>query len=335
MEVVWLAVEIIVLLCCAAFFSGSETAVTAISRPEYRSLKKNMQKSAQRLARLVEIKDHIVIVTLIGTNFVNMLSSGLITAFTLTAFGAYAVPVATAVITILIIIFAEILPKALATEQALAFGKRASLPLLACYTVLRPVSVLFALLSKGIIALLSLTAAEKPAVLHKKDLQLLVRISQQDGALKAGEEALLQKAILLQNVTLRTIMTPRSRITAVNIQDSFETLIRQFCTSRFSRLPVYNEDARTVQGIVYYKDVLFSLYAKKTKRLDELIKPALFIPEHTSLFSVIETMKAHRQNMAIVLDEHGAVAGLITEDDITAAVFSHTEDAYRIMFYRR
>ncbi|MGP1529141.1 MAG: hemolysin family protein [Treponema sp.] len=335
MGIVWLTIEIVVLLCCAAFFSGSETAVTAISRPEYRSLKKTMQKNAQRLARLVEIKEHIVIVALIGTNFVNMLNSGLITAFTLTAFGAYAVPVATAVITVLIIIVAEIFPKALATEQALAFGKIASLPLLACYTVLRPVSAVFSVLSKGIIALLSLTAVEKPAVLHKKDLQLLVHISQQDGALKAGEEALLQQAILLQNVPLRTIMTPRSRIAAVSIQDSFETLIRQFCTSRFSRLPVYNQDARTVRGIVYYKDVLFSLYSQKPKCLEDLIKPALFIPEQTSLFSVIETMKAHRQNMAIVIDGYGGITGLITEDDITAAVFSHSEGVYRTMFYRR
>ena len=108
MSIVIVFLEIVLLLCCAAFFSGAETAVTAVSRAEYRSLKKSSRKGAQRLARLVEIKDKIVTVALIGTNFVNTLNSGLITAFTLNVFGAQAVPAATAGITVLIIILAEI-----------------------------------------------------------------------------------------------------------------------------------------------------------------------------------------------------------------------------------
>ena len=150
MNLVVISVEIIILLACAAFFSGTETAVTAITRSEYRNLKKSSRRNAQRLARLVEMKEKIVTTALIGTNFVNTLNSGLITAFTLNVFGAQAVPAATAIITVLIIILAEIFPKALATERAESIGKKASMPLYVCYTLLRPIVAVFSLLTKAV-----------------------------------------------------------------------------------------------------------------------------------------------------------------------------------------
>ena len=150
MSAVVIGIEIIALLACAAFFSGAETAVTALTRADYRSLKKSSRKSAQRLARLVELKDKIVTAALIGTNFVNTLNSGLITAFTLNVFGAQAVPAATAGITVLIIILAEIFPKALAAERRESIGKAASLPLYLCYLLLRPLVAVFSLLTRAV-----------------------------------------------------------------------------------------------------------------------------------------------------------------------------------------
>ena len=328
MNLMIITVEIIILLACAAFFSGTETAVTAITRSEYRSLKKSSRKNAQRLARLVEIKDKIVTTALIGTNFVNTLNSGLITAFTLDVFGAQAVPAATAVITVLIIILAEIFPKALAAERAESIGKKAALPLYGCYTLLRPVVALFSLLTKAVLALCNTRAHAAPSALKEKDLQLLVHIGQEDGALAAGEEALLRKAVLLQDVKLRNIMTPRTAIISVDAAATFSQVIEQFRRSRFSRLPVYDSKTKAVTGIIHYKALLFAVQERQEPELAVLQRPAIFVPEGASIFSVIRAMNTNMQNIAIVIDEYGGTAGLITMDDIIAAVFNTVQDEY-------
>lgn len=328
MNIFILFVEIIVFLVCAAFFSGAETAVTAITRAEYRTLKKSAQRNAQRLAQLVEIKDKIVTTALIGTNFVNTLNSGLITAFSLNVFGVQTVPAATAVITVLIILFAEIFPKALAAECAQDFGKAATIPLYLCYMVLRPAVALFSMLSKGVMKLFAAASHQTPLILKDKDLRLLVRIGQEDGALAAGEEELLRKAVLLQNVKLRTIMTPRTDIVALDAAAPFSQIVERFRSSCFSRLPVYDSETETVTGIVHYKTLLFALQEQRHPELTTLLRPALFIPESASIFSVIKAMNTNTQNMVIIVDEHGGIAGLVTMDDIIAAVFSNIQDEY-------
>ena len=328
MNSILLCCAFLLLLVCAAFFSGAETAVTAISKAEYRTLKKKSERGAQRLAQLVEIKDKIVTTALIGTNFVNTLNSSLITAFTINVFGTQALPAATAVSTVLIIIAAEIFPKALATERPEAFGMAAALPLSVCYTVLRPLAALFSLLSKGLLRACAAASKDSRIVLKKRDLQLLVHIGQQDGALADGEEPLLEKAILLQNVKLRTIMTPHTAIISIDADASFAQCIAQFKNSGFSRLPVYDSGKKTVTGIIHYKDILFALQERRQPPLSSLLRSAIFIPESNSVLSVIKIMNTNAQNMVIVIDEYGDVAGLLTMDDIIAAVFSHVQDEY-------
>ncbi|MGP1577120.1 MAG: hemolysin family protein [Treponema sp.] len=330
MPVSLLLAMITVLLICAAFFSGAETAVTAISRAEYRKLKKMPEKNAQRLAYLVEIKEKIVTATLIGTNFVNTFNASLTTAFTLTVFGAKAVPAATLCIALLIIITAEIFPKAAAAEHPVTFGMYAALPLLVIYRLLLPLIAFFSMLSKAVLHFFSTAEAQQPATLKKKDFQLLVKIAQADGAVAAGEEKLLENALILQHLKLRSIMTPRTAIVSVTVHDSWRQIVKQFQTSTFSRLPVCNEERTCITGIVHYKDILFNLNSEHPMPLSAVIRPAVFVPDSASVFSAVKIMNNQRQNMVIAVNEHGTVTGLITMDDITAAVFSHLHDEYGI-----
>lgn len=328
MNLIIITSEIIIFLAAAAFFSGTETAVTAITRSEYRKLKKSMQKNPQRLAHLVEIKDKIVSTALIGTNFVNTLNSSLITAWTLTVFGPQAVPVATAGISVLIIMLAEIFPKALASERAEAVGKKAALPLSICYVLLYPIVAVFSVLTKAVLAIIQPQKKAAAHTLNEEELKLLVEIGEKDGALAAGEESLLRKAVVLQNVTLRTIMTPRTAIISVDDSAPLSQVVEQFRQSRFSRLPVYNPETKAITGIIHYKTLLFALEEKHKIDLTSLARPAIFVPEGASIFSVIKEMNARMQNIAIVIDEHGGVSGLVTIDDIIAAVFNTVQDEY-------
>ena len=123
-------------------------------------------------------------------------------------------------------------------------------------------------------------------------------------------------------------MTQRTAITSLDSEASFPQVVAQFRTSRFSRLPVYNAQTKSITGIVHYKDMLFALQKNRQPELTALVRPALFIPEGASLFSVIKAMNTHAHNMAIIIDEHGGVSGLITMDDIIAAVFTNVQDEY-------
>ena len=146
-----------------------------------------------------------------------------------------------------------------------------------------------------------------------------MHIGQEDGALAAGEEALLRKAVLLQDVKLRNIMTPRTAITYVNSAATFSQIIEQFRRSRFSRLPVYDSKTKTVTGIIHYKTLLFAVQERRKPGIAALQRPAIFVPESASILSIIRAMNTNMQNIAIVIDEHGGVAGLITMDDIIAS----------------
>ena len=322
MHILLLVGTITLLLICAAFFAGAETAVTAISRAEYRTLKKMPTKNAQRLAYLVEIKEKIVTTTLIGTNFVNTFTASLTTSFTVAVFGVGAIPVATLCIALLIIIVAEIFPKAAAAEHPVAFGMRTALPLLVLYHLLLPLIIFFTVLSKAVRFFCSATESRQPAVLKKQDLQLLVRIAHVDGAVTEGEETLLENALIVQHLKLRNIMTPKTAIVSVSIHDSYGQIVKKLQATTFSRLPVCDKTGLCIIGIVHYKDILFNRELEHPLPLSGVMRPAVFVPDTASVFSVIRVMNNHRQNMLIAVNEHGSVTGLITMDDITAAVFN-------------
>ncbi|EFW37169.1 hemolysin family protein [Treponema phagedenis] len=320
-------IETIILIVCAGFFAGTETAITAIGRADVRKLSKQKQKSSVRLTHLVRIKDRIVTTTLIYTNFINMLASALITAFTIEMFGNNYLFIATIITTSLIILFAEIIPKAVCAYYPVLIGKRASAILYFFYILLYPVVLFFSGLSGITIKLFSGTH-KKIRNISEEELKALIKISTEDGAVKDGENYLLSKATRLRNLKLRNIMTTRTDIIAVEHDVSIDEIMQKFRESRFSRLPVYDKTNDSIIGIIHYKDVLFYKTAKKHDSIISLIRETTFVPETSNVFSVIKAMKNSKHNMAIVIDEHGGTAGLITMDDIIAAVFGTIQDEY-------
>ncbi|AGT42990.1 hemolysin family protein [Treponema pedis] len=331
MNLILLIIEFTVLLLCAAFFSGTETGITAITRSQYKTIKKSKTKTNKRISFLIEKKDEIVSATLIGTNFVNTLSSGSVTAFVLAEYGQKYLPSATAITAILIIIFAEILPKAFATQKPVELTKAASHILCLTRFILKPPVFIFSAMSKFIIKVFSKNKKTSPITLSEDYLKTLIDISLADGTFQTGEHALIMRAVKLHELKLHSIMTKKEDMTAIEINSSFDTMVETFKKTMFSRLPVFDTEKDNIAGIIHYKDLLF--YKTKTHKknginIRKIIRPTIFIPKTANIFSALKTMSKNKKNMAFIIDEYGNTAGLITIDDISSAIFGSIQDEY-------
>ncbi len=343
-DLIFMIIQFIILLACAAFFSGTETAITAITGVQYKLLKKSRSKKNKRTVSLIKKKEEIVSATLIGTNFVNTLSSALVTAFVISHYGEAYLTYATAISTLMIIIFAEIVPKAFATYRPVEMTANSSLILHVLRLILKPLVLIFSFMSSGIIKLFSNRKDSKASDMDEDYLETLINISFEDGTFRQGEHALIKRAVQLHELKLDGIMTTHEKIVGVDNDSSLEELIKVFRESKFSRLPVFNSENGSVEGLLHYKDILFyikdkaekynnvdiSEYEKdiKTSDIKNLIRPTIFIPTTANIFSALNTMSKNKKNMAFVIDEYGSCKGLITIDDISTAIFGSIQDEY-------
>lgn len=331
MSLTLICIEFFLLLLFAAFFSGTETAITAITRIQYKSIKKSKTRINKRLAYLIEKKDEVVSATLIGTNFVNTLSSSLITAFTLAQYCSKSLILATAVTTILIIIFAEIIPKALATKKPVQITKIAAPILYLTLFILKPLVFIFSSMSNFIIKIFSKNKPTISKAISEDYLKTLIDISLADGTFQTGEHALISRAVQLHELRVHTIMTKKDEIIAINANATVQQMFEAFRETMFSRLPIFDKEKDNFVGIVHYKDLLFfskNINWKTTANIQSIIRPAIFISKTANIFSALKTMNKNKKNMAFIIDEFGKTAGLITIDDISSAIFGAIDDEY-------
>jgi CBS domain protein len=323
---VLIALEFLVLLFLAGFFSCTETAITAITEAEYNKIKKVRKRKEKRITYLIDKKDKIVSTTLIATNFINILISSIVTVFTIETIGIMYLPLTTTITTISIIIFAEIIPKILATHYSMSIIKKSSLLLYICYLINYPLVVIFSYLSKLVVSFIGLFNKKTKHKMTEDELKELINISKEDGALVSLEHALLKKAIHLKNLKIKNIMVKLHKIVSIEEDASFMDVVKVFRESNFSRLPVISKDGKIFLGLIHYKDVLFNF--KNAPPIKTLIKTAVFIPEGSTVFSIIKVMNKEKRNMVFIIDETGDVLGLLTMDDILAVICGKGQDEY-------
>lgn len=319
--------EFFFFLFLAGFFSCTETAITAITDVEYNKIKRGRGKKEKRITYLIEKKDKIVSTTLIATNFINILISSIITVFTIETIGLKYLPITTLITTIFIIIFAEIIPKTLATHYAMNIIKKSSIPLILCYYINYPIVLFFSYLSKIIVYFIKLFNREAKQKMTEDELKEIFNISREDGALVNLEHTLLKKAIHLKKIKIKHIMTKVNKITSIKEDESFQDIVKVFRESNFSRIPITSKDGKTFLGIIHYKDVLFNFKDKPS--IKSLIKSAIFIPESSSVFSIIKVMNKEKRNMVFIIDDEGDVLGLLTMDDILSMICGKGQDEYK------
>ncbi len=304
----------LLLLACSAFFSSSETALTKANKVRLKNQEEQGSKAAGRALRLTEEYDRTLSTLLIGNNIVNTLLASLATVFCTKLFGGSdsAVGIATAAVTVLVVIFGEVAPKTYAGSQPEGLAKLVSGVILVLQYLFYPLTAVL----KGIQKLVLPRQTEEEPTVTEDELLLLFDQSVDEGVLEEERSELLQNALEFDDITVDEILTPRVNIAAVELQDDREEVIRIFLEQQFSRLPVYEKDLDHIVGVISQKDFFAALVTGTYTDLRALMQPCLYVPTRKKIDELMTELRMRRTHVAIVTDEYGGTAGLVTLEDI-------------------
>lgn len=306
------------LILVSGFFSGSETALMTINRYRLRHLAKSGNKGAISASKLLEHPDRLIGLILLGNNFVNILASAIATIIALRTLGEAGIAVATGILTLVILIFAEVTPKTYATlraEQVGFFAARIYTPLL---KVLYPIVFVINQMTNLILRLLRISPnkGQNTDNLSKDELRTVV--SEAGGIIPERHQKMLVNILDLENVTVNDIMVPRNEILGIDLKDNWQDILTQIATSKHGRLLVYRESIDNVVGFIYLRKMLDVLRKKEIQQehLETHIRNTYFIPENTPLTVQLLNFQRHKRRIGLVVDEYGDIQGLVTLEDI-------------------
>ena len=305
------------LILLSAFFSSSETGMLSINKYRLKHLVKNKNRSAIKVNTLLERPDRLIGVILIGNNFVNILASAIATIIAVRLWGDAGVAIATAALTMIVLIFAEVTPKTLAAIHPEKIAFPASWVLAILLKALYPLVWLVNGLSNGLLRVIGVHASQKNHdTLDSEELRTVV--NEASGLIPAAHQEMLISILDLEKVSVEDIMIPRNEVVGIDIEDSIEEIIEQICQSRHTRMPVYNGEINKVIGILHARHAAVFLRdptPSKAALLKATVEP-YFIPESTSLNTVLLNFQKDHQQMGIVVDEYGDVQGIAALEDV-------------------
>ena len=327
---------LIFLVGASAFFSSSETAILSLSKISLRQMVKENIPGAKKVVTLKNDMDRLLTTILIGNNFVNNLASSAATALAVSLFGQNGVGAATIVMTVVIILFGEILPKTIATYKSQSIACGASSPLAVLQKLMFPIVWLFARLTKAVGFILDkIWKNHDMPLVTEEELKTLFAVGSAEGTLEDSEKDMLYKIFEFTDLRVRDISRHRSFVQSVPSDASYEQAASVFSKTGYSRLPVYDTAVKgdgtkdEYIGLLHYKTLLF--FHGDTKEKDfarRYMRPVLFVPESKPALSLLHVFRNEKANFAVVVDEYGSNRGIVTMDDILNAVMGHIIDEY-------
>ncbi len=320
-------VVLILLLMCSAFFSSAETSLTTVNKIRMRSLAEDGNKRAKIVLKITDQSSKMLGAILIGNNIVNLTASSITTTLAMEFSGSYAIAVATGIITILILIFGEITPKTIATIHAEKLALLYARPIQICMYIFVPVTVIVNALSRVILFILRIDPNAKANSMTEDELRTIVDVSHEDGILEDEEKEMIYNVFDLGDAKAKDVMVPKVHVTFADVESTYEELLAIFREDKFTRLPVYEETTDNVIGTINMKDLLLS-DSKKDFHVRNVLREAYFTHEHKSISELLVEMRQASLNIAIVLDEYGETAGIITLEDILEEIVGEIHDEY-------
>ena len=328
------SIVLIILLMLSAFFSSAETSLTTINKIKIRSLAEDGNKRAKMVLKITDDSGKLLSAILIGNNIVNLSASPLTTtiAFELASkvvgpLATYAVAIATGIITVLILIFGEITPKTIATIHSDKLALLYAYPIRFIMTIVTPISMIINVLARGILFLLRVDPNAKTDIMTETELRTIVDVSHEDGIIEDEEKEMIYNVFDLGEAKAKDVMVPRVHVTFADVENTYEELLEIFREDKFTRLPVFEETTDNVIGTINMKDLLL-FDSKKEFHIRDILREAYFTYEHKSISELLVEMRQASLNIAIVLDEYGETAGLITLEDILEEIVGEIHDEY-------
>lgn len=318
-----------VLMSMSAYFSATETSITAAGKGKLLALSDEYPHRKKDFLWLVDNLAKSINVTLIGNNLVNIASSAVATAVSISLFGSVGTVYAVAVMTVLIVVFCEILPKNVAIANK-------DIVLLVCLPILRtisflmkPITALLTLILRGIGTIIGMDLINYTALISREEIDHIVAEGGASGALEEDERKMIHSVIAFEETRVSEVMSPRIDIYSIDLDDPVSEAVRIFIESGHSRIPVHKEDVDDVVGFLYAKDLLAPLMrGEKDAEVSKFMRKALFVPETMKTDGALDIMKKAKKHIAIVVDEYGGTAGLVTLEDLIEEIVGDIQDEY-------
>jgi len=318
-------IAIFLLLLISAFFSSSETAITRVSDAKIHQKAEEGNKKAINTKNLLKDREKVIGALLLGNNAVNILASALTTSLFIAPFGDLGIFYATILMTILIFIFSEVLPKTYAirkSEKLTLF----TVPYISFLTkVLAPINIIVQILVSSI---LNLTGREKNKNDGRQNIRGAIILADDEGSVRKRDRKMLEGILDLSELDVEEIMTHRKNIESFDISEESKKIFEKSIKSNFSRIPIWEDNPDNIIGILHIKDLIRAANISKTLDVKAILQKPLFIPETTSLSKQLNEFRKSSTQIALVIDEYGVLQGLITMEDILEEIVGEIFDEF-------
>lgn len=316
-----------ILLLLSGFFSSAETALTTVNKIRLRYLAEEGNKRAATTLKITENSGKMLSAILIGNNIVNLSASALTTSLAYNL-GGPAVAIASVVLTVLILLFGEITPKTLASIHSEKLALLYAPVIDVFMKVMTPIIFIINNLSNLVMLILRIDPNAKMNTMTENELRTIVDVSHEDGVIESEEKEMIYNVFDLGDAKAKDVMVPRVNVTFADIDSSYAELIALFREDKFTRLPVYEGSKDNVIGTINMKDLLLFDNNQKEFHIKDILREAYFTYEYKNISELLVEMRTASFNIAIVLDEYGETAGLITLEDILEEIVGEIHDEY-------
>lgn len=328
-----LIILLLVAITCivlSSLFSASESAFLGLNKLRVHFLREKGDKRAIRAGKLLERKEELLNMLLVGNEIVNVTLSVVLTSIFLKLFGTAGLGIATSIATVLLLIFGEITPKSLTTRYPEKSSFFLSRFVWFFFYFLRPFVIIFTSISRLFLKVFGISTKKKQATFTEEEIKTFIDVGGEEGVLENGEKNMMNRVFKFTDLNATDIMVPRCDVIGIETKASYRDIIQLSERTRISRFPVYTEDGiDNILGVLYVKDLLFFRGAKEDFSVEKLMRPPLFIPGTTKMSSIQEMMRKNKQSFAVVIDEYSGTDGILTTEDIEREIFGAIADDFQ------
>ncbi|MDW7644533.1 MAG: CNNM domain-containing protein [Desulfuromonadales bacterium] len=326
---VWIRLSLLaVLFVLSAFFSGSETALMSLDKLRLKYLVQKKRRGAERLEELLDSPEKLLGGILVGNNLVNIAISVFATGLLVQLYGEKGELLTILLVTPLLLVFSEVLPKSYAAKQSEAMS----------FAVLRPIGIVLKVLAPAIWLITGVTRflsrlipgeQEKP-ILSEDEIRTIITVGEQTGVVHMEKHQMLHGIFDLAEMRVRDVMIPRTEVVGIEVHSTFEEALLLVQQAHHSRFPVYEENLDSIVGIIHSKDILSFVGSPDRFSLRDIARPPYFVPESKRIETLLQSFRRKRMHLAIVVDEYGGVEGIVTLEDIFEEIVGEIQDEYDV-----
>ena len=321
-------IVLFILVLLSGFFSSAETAIISVNKIRIRSMVEEDVKNAALVAKIIEDSRKFISTVLIGNNVVNISASALATTFVSSLFGNVYIGIGTGILTMIILVFGEVLPKTIASIHSEELSLAYAPVLLFLMKIFTPLVFLLNIISGGILKIFGIDPDKITSGITENELLTYVEVSHEEGIIENEEKEMITNVVDFGDSLVKDVMVPRVDMYTISDDINYDELLFAFEKDKYSRLPVYQENVDNIIGIVYLKDVAFYKGDKTEFKIESILRPANFTYEFKKTSELLIEMRNSSLSMCIVLDEYGAAVGLITLEDLLEEIVGEIRDEY-------